>query len=374
MTATVGVKSPGSMDVIVERKVTPPAQLWAYLGALLLAGEVYLVVKWVTGPYFAHVSTGPSVPPTWMKIAINSVEVVSVLGFLVWMYVFLVRPWRQSRQVTFMGQFSVALMLTSLYDPLSNYFQTWFTYNSYFVNRGNALSGIPGWVSYGRPGAMVAWPAILVPTAYPWLLGGLGLIGAWVMKKAAARWPRRSGLFLIAVCFVFMMVVDFLIEGMGALRLGFWAYSGGPFALNPSHFYKFPLNELFIAAAVFTAPASFIYFKNDHGQSIAERGLDRVDRRRRGVVQFLAVFAVTQMILLVFFHLPSAVVSMNQSAWPKDVQDRSYLTNHVCGAGTDRACPGPSIPASRPGSAYVSPSGGLVVPAHTSIPGLVPFK
>jgi hypothetical protein len=194
------------------------------------------------------------------------------------------------------------------------------------------------------------------------------------MKKAAARWPRRSGLFLIAVCFVFMMVVDFLIEGMGALRLGFWAYSGGPFALNPSHFYKFPLNELFIAAAVFTAPASFIYFKNDHGQSIAERGLDRVDRRRRGVVQFLAVFAVTQMILLVFFHLPSAVVSMNQSAWPKDVQDRSYLTNHVCGAGTDRACPGPSIPASRPGSAYVSPSGGLVVPAHTSIPGLVPFK
>ncbi|MND02321.1 hypothetical protein D3C83_216600 [compost metagenome] len=59
--------------------------------------------------------------------------------------------------------------------------------------------------------------------------------------------------------------------------------------------------------------------------------------------------------------------------WPADVQKRSYLTNHICGAGTDYACGGPAVPIPRPGSFHLDPEGRLVVPEQTKPPAVIPF-
>ena len=47
-----------------------PVQAWALLGGAILAVQLYIWAKWITGPYFVRVPAGPSDPPTLMKIVL----------------------------------------------------------------------------------------------------------------------------------------------------------------------------------------------------------------------------------------------------------------------------------------------------------------
>ena len=54
-----------------------------------------------------------------------------------------------------------------------------------------------------------------------------------------------------------------------------------------------------------------------------------------------AVFAAMQMCLLSGYHVPMAIwttITPN-SAWHEDMQQNSYLNDHICGVGTPRVCP-----------------------------------
>jgi hypothetical protein len=62
------------------------------------------------------------------------------------------------------------------------------------------------------------------------------------------------------------------------------------------------------------------------------------------------------------YHVPTGLLALNTTAWPRDVQNRSYFTNRVCGALVDRACPGPHTPISPPGRPYLNYEGQLVTP------------
>src|SRR5208283_1312984 len=55
----------------------------------------------------------------------------------------------------------VACGLLFFQDPLLNYLNTWSTYNSWMFNRGSWVQHIPGWVSYGEPGRMMAEPLLM---------------------------------------------------------------------------------------------------------------------------------------------------------------------------------------------------------------------
>jgi hypothetical protein len=79
--------------------------------------------------------------------------------------------------------------------------------------------------------------------------------------------------------------------------------------------------------------------------------------------------------------VPNVWIALHSSVWPQDVQQRSYFTDRLCGAGTDRACPGPAVPNVRndngdqdAGSAYITPEGRLVWPARTVLLPVVPFQ
>jgi hypothetical protein len=67
--------------------------------------------------------------------------------------------------------------------------------------------------------------------------------------------------------------------------------------------------------------------------------------------------------------VPNALIAERGSAWPQDVQKRSYFTSGVCGPGTDVACPDPRVPFPRGESSLrVAPDGSLVVPNGTTPP------
>ena len=135
-------------------------------------------------------------------------------------------------------------------------------------------------------------------------------------------------------------------------------------------------------SALFTAVASLRYFTNDRGEMIVERGIDKVKAgpRTKVLIRALAAVAAVHLALIVFYNIPNSWIGIHSDEWPADLQKRSYLTNYVCGDGTDRACPGPALPNARfdtndfdGGSAYVTPGGGVVIPEDTTVPPAVPF-
>jgi hypothetical protein len=368
---------------LVEPRRNLPVNIWAIVGALILAAEAWVLIRWVTGPYFARVPSGPSVPPTWMKVSLIAWQVVSIpaaLGLVVW---FVVRPWLRDRRIGADGLLVIAFCTMWFQDPISSYGGHWFTYNSWMVNFGSWVNDIPGWMSYGRPGAMLSEPILFTPAAYVYIFVIVMLFGSWVMRKTRARFPGLSNLGLVLVCYAVMIVFDVVLEGVVWMPMGIFGYHGGHWALFANSYHKYPILEGFTIGATFTVVACLRYFTNDKGQILPERGADRAGggRGRKLLVRALATVAAVQIAFFVTYNAPNFWAGMHSTAWPKDVQDRSYFTNGLCGAGTDRACPGPAVPLSRNdnsdpvrgGSAYVAPGGRLVVPPSTHIPNAIPF-
>jgi Spirocyclase AveC-like len=329
---------------------------WAIVGAAFLAFTVYLIVAWVVGPYFRSVSPGPIQPPTWMKaVQVTWMALgIPLTGWVLWR--FLVAPWRRDGRPTTDGLMALACLLLVVQDPWSSYVQHWFTYNAWLPNMGSWVNGIPGWIAYGKPGAQVPEPILWSPFMYCYAFFAITVTGSGFMRRCASRWPSLGAIRLFALCAVFMFGVDVVLEGVLFLPLGFFSYAGGHWAIFPEAYHKFPAHEAVFAGTMFAVLASVRYFVDDRGHSVAERGIDTVRTRpaMKAGVRFLAIFGVFSVAVLTCYNIPSAIMAANSTAWPSDVQKRSYLMDHICGQATGRACPGPGLPIAR-GHATIPP-------------------
>jgi hypothetical protein len=231
---------------------------------------------------------------------------------------------------------------------------------------------------------MLVEPILIIPGVYGYVFVITMFLGAWVMRRAKARWPRIGTVGLIGVCFVGMVLFDIVLEGVIFMPLGIWEYPGGrgP-AMFPGTYHAFPVNEIITVSTTFTAVACLRYFRNDRGQTLVERGSEllRMSAGKQAVVRALAVLAGVHVALFITYTIPNTWIGMHSKEWQRDLLDRSYLTDGLCGAGTDRACPGPGVPLSRndntgsdKGSAYITPDGKAVIPANTQLPQTYPFK
>jgi hypothetical protein len=366
----------------VEQKKTLPVNIWAFIGALIIAFEAWVLLRWVTGPYFMRVPAGPSDPPTLMKVFLVGWQVVTIPAALGLLYWFVFRPWRRDRRVGVDGMLLIAFLTMWWQDPISSYGGHWFTYNTWMINRGSWVNSIPGWSSFGRPGEMLSEPFLFVPGAYSYIFVIVMFFGCWVMRRTRRRFPRLSNLGLIGVCFVAMYAFDFLLEGILWLPMGVFEYQGGHWGIFADTYHKFPLHEGLTIGSVFTAVACLRFFTNDRGQTIVEHGADEIrgGGGRKFATRTFAIIAAVQLAMFVGYNVPNFWVGTHSTAWSTDIQKRSYFTSGICGEGTGRACPGPGVPLVRNNngnpdktSAYVGPDGALVIPPGTKIPAVVPF-
>lgn len=304
-------------------------------------------------------------------------QVAGILVTIVLLYVVLVRPWRRDGRPSTDGLMAIACLLLVFQDPWSSYVQHWFTYNSSLPNMGSWVNEIPGWLAFGAPGRQVLEPLLWSPFMYCYAFFGITVLGSVAMRKAKRRRPHWGNLRLFGFCCAFMIVVDFVLEGVLFLPLGFYSYAGGHWSLFPDAYHKFPAHEAVFAGTMFAVMASVRYFVDDKGQSLAERGTDsiRAPAGRKSLLRFLAIFGIFNVAVLACYNIPTAIIAANSTAWPADVQKRSYLTDRVCGQGTGRACPGPNVPISRGASSiHLGPNGQLVLPDGTPAPNIVPFS
>lgn len=335
------------VDPAAERaRRSAPVLWWALIGGGFLVFAVYLVVAWVTGPWFHTVSPGPIHPPGWMEmvqVTWMAVGIPLTAGFL---WHFLIGPWRRNGRPTSDGLIVLACLCLVIQDPWSSYVQNWFGYDAWLPNMGSWVHEIPGWMAYGTPAHQVPEPILWSPFMYCYAFFTIICLGCWFMRRCAARWPGIGQIRLVALCFGFMMMIDIVLEGVLFLPLGFFTYAGGHWAIFPHSYMKFPLHEPVFAGGMFALLSCVRYFTDDRGQTLAERGIETVKTGslRSAGLRFLAIYGALSTIVLGAYNIPTALFAAHSTAWPADVQKRSYLLDGLCGQGTGRACPGPGVP------------------------------
>ena len=356
-----------------------PVVAWAFVGGVILAVQLYVWAKWVTGPYFAPVPPGPSDPPTWMKTVLTIWTGVIVAGWPVAVYHFLIKPWRRERRITTDGMLLLAFTFLFFQDPLLNYLNTWCTYNSWLWNRGSWVQDIPGWVSWGKPGAMMPEPLLMNGFGYSYGVLICTMLGCWVMRRAKLRWPNLGVPGLLGVLVVFTFFFDIVMEGFFLMPMGLFTYPGAikSLSLFPDTYHQYPIYQGLMWGAVQAGFCSLRFFTDDRRRTFAERGLEHVQggRFKHETTRFLAIFAAISAFFFLFYNLPAQWLAMHAEPWPEDIQKRSYFTMGICGEGTGRLCPHPALPIDQgETSAYIDPDGNVVLPEGVELPKIVPFE
>lgn len=355
---------------------TRPISWWAGLGFGFLAFAAYLIITWLASGEAHRVPSGPTPLSTGMKIALGVQQWGLFAGMLALIWFKAIRPRIRTGSFTLDGLMVLSFSLMWWSDPFYNYFTPGFSYNAYFVNLGSWVGHTPGWMS---PHAdKIPQPLIWLPGVYTCAFMAMVMIVNFIMRKARERNPTLSATSLWLIAFLPMMVAGTLWEAL-FMVMGSHHYGSAirGFALNPGHYYEFPVYQGITASLLYCSWGAMRFHRDDRGHSFAERGIERlnVSQRAQGWMRFFAVSGAITGIFFAFYHLPNAMIALEGDSWPKDVQQRSYFVNGVCGQGTDVACPDTRVPFPRGTSSLrVAPNGTLVIPEGTTRPQLVPFS
>jgi hypothetical protein len=381
-TTSVGV-DPTARAVDTRARSITPVKWWAAIGVIVVLFEVFVLTRWITGPLFERVPVGPTPVPTYMKVALTFFQIASIPAALLCIYLLVVRPWRRDGRLSVDGAFTIAFTTLWFQDPLSAYSGHWMVYNSWAINFGSWLNSIPFALGKAAPGAMLVEPILIMPGVFVWLFVFAMLTGCWVMRVAHRRWPHFGVVRLGLICIGVSWVMDFIFEGLVFMPLGVWEYPGGHLNIFADTYHQYPLHEMFFAGGFFGVVAMLNYFRNDRGETLADRGLEslKVSDRTKNILRAFATIGIVNVGMLVFYNIPNTWTATHSAEWPEDLVQRSYFTNGICGADTDQMCPGPAVPQYRNdnrnsdgGSAHLDPSGQVVVPPDTKLPALVPFE
>ena len=150
-------------------------------------------------------------------------------------------------------------------------------------------------------------------------------------------------------------------------RTGVYTYGGGDPSLSlfDDHYYKYPLWVGAVWGDRVGLIAALRYFKDDRGNTFAERGIDEVKTtpRRKQFLRLLALIGAMNASFAFVYNVPVQFFSSHAQAFPQDLLDRPYLLGGVCGVGTSYACPDPRVPIPRGSeSGRVTPEGKFIAP------------
>jgi hypothetical protein len=347
--------------MVTGRKIRP-VTWWALAGMVSVTIFGYTWTRWIVSGNAKRTPHGPTPLPTYMRVAINVEEAVALVLLVICLYFFLVRPWRRERRLTLDGMLCIGLMTCYWQDLAANFIRpSYVLYNSYFIQFGSWTNYIPGFVEpnahlFAEP-VLWEWPLYIAFSMPPILLTN------YLMRKAKNRWPQLGTFGLFMVAFSALAIADVCLE-IPFLLQGLYTFPGAIswLTLFHGHYYQFPIYEPVLIGLYIGAFACVRYFTDDKGRTVAERGIDQVraSPRQKTWFRLFAIAGILNVIFLLSNISVGLIDGLYGSAWPKDIVSRSYLTNGLCGPGTDYACPSPSIPIPLRGSSHIGPDGKLV--------------
>lgn len=322
---------------------------WATAGAVLLAFEAIVLARWVFGPNFKSTSPGPDQISRGHQIFFIALQIAVPLAALAALYFWVYRPWRLKGRLTTDGMFTLSAAMVFFWDMSMNYTSVSLLYNSHLVNRGAWANGSwPGWVS---PNANLLPESLFITIpGYVALVFSQVVLVLWIVRKIKARRPKLGAPATVAFIFVGLVVVDTIIETL-LLRTEIYAYPGAIRAITlfAGHTYQVPLSETVLFGGVaLGAIACLSHFRDDRGQTVVERGLDkvRVGPRSKQLIKFFAIFGAVHVVFLVLYMVPQQWFAVHSGPFPSGY--KSYMVNDMCASGSDgKTCPGPGVPMPR---------------------------
>lgn len=359
-------------NTATERRKFKPVTVFAAVGIFFTLLEAYVIIKWISGPNFKPTPVGPSEVPTYMKVGLTGLTIIGIIMWVFCVWKFLIQPWRREGHITVDGLFTIAFVFIYWMDPFGDMVVPQFTYNAWLTNMGSWLNDTPMVVMAN--GHLIPEPYLLTGPLYLWCIFGVVVVANKLMKRAQDRFPQMGTFGLIGLTVVAFIIWDLFWE-LTFIRIGYWTYPTTPKMLTifGDSWYRIHLTEPIMWGTTWALFACLRYFKNDKGQTVAERGIENVKggAAKLTALRYFALYGVISLAFLLGYVIPTNAIAINGDEWPKDTLERSYFTNGICGDGTTYACPGQGTPIPREKSAHVDPDGKLVqgvIPQSPRVP------
>ena len=326
--ATQTVQGPGNLE---RRATSRPVRRWgwshvfALIGVPILFAELWTLVAWLSdGPHQITQYREAGRPFEWWTA--RGAE-ISVILLSLWVIVRLVKGCRQERKLfTFDVMLCIAGASQYWVASLLNYFQPLLAYNSYFVNVNDPCGYIPGVVN--PVCSATPSPAIFMFAVVSFVAVGMAWFLCWVLGKAKARWPSMTRGQEWAVLMGASAILVFVTE-MQTLPLHLWSYPGTPWSIPVFGGARYPIVNELTAFTMWTGLFSaLMYFKNDRGQTIAERNLEGYSPRVARGITFMAIYGAVQLLVIIPGTAPDLILGFHQKQWPADTPPA--LVNGMC--------------------------------------------
>lgn len=316
---------------------SPPIVWLARVGALIVALQAYIYIRWILSDEFTPIPPGPDPVPThtvWIIKIAEAICIVGTIASIIW----LVRKTRREGRFPTIGVFLVAWLLAAWQDVGVNAVRPVFGYNTEFFQMGTWAEFVPGWVSKG---AETPAPILYTLGDY-FLFFPLAVLGINAMvERARKRWPRLNKAGIVAGLLLLFLVLDTIGEQL-LQRQGLWTYFrvNETWSMFTGTIAQFPLYENIVFGSIVMVLSICIYiFRRKDGGLVSDAGIERLKTKRGvSIIRILALTAVINAIMLVF-NLGYNLVNQHADITPPSVP--SYLHVEMCGAPGNLPCPPP---------------------------------
>ncbi len=320
---------------------------WIVCGAAWFALFVYCMTAWVFGPDFVPVTLGRDQAPADYVRFIRTLEVIMLVltAGLLWLFVF--KPLVRDRRLSFDGLFFLACGTMVLQEPWHAWIRPQLLYNDIFINYGSWM----GYLPVSNPTAhLTPLPIAFAGLGYFWIVAGPAWCGSLWMRRARGRNPDISTAKLIGLCMLGFCIFDLIIESF-ITRTGMFIYASTVpwLTLFSGKSYQFPLTETLCWAGTYTVLACFHFFRNDRGETWADRNFDSlaIPSSIKTFSRWLAMVGVCQMIIFFTWNLPYFFFALHGGKFVVTEESHPWLTAGLCGTSTPYDCPGPGVPFAR---------------------------
>lgn len=287
-------------DIEVRHRVTPAA-VFAALGVMFIAFQLWIFIRWAADGQAHAVSSTPdsiSAPHavvTWMLQAVVLLLAVVFTGIVV-------RQCRRAGHITFDAALLLGYFLSFWQSPLFNYETVALVVNPHSVNVTTWGPYIPGWDSprpQDQPETLLGLSGAGFVALMMWVW-----IQAWLTGRIARYFPDWTWSRLLPASLLAGLAVDFLIEAIW-MNTGFYSYAIAPTALTLLHGHWFGPQLLYYAAVtLFISTAAVVIRHDAQARGTVPYifcGTQTLGLRLSGTVRLLAGVGLANVLLLAYF-------------------------------------------------------------------------
>ncbi len=320
----------------------PVVKLFAALGVVVLLIIAHALIGWISSPDFKPSPVGPDPIPPMTLMVVHAMEATLVAGSVWFTWSILIKPWIRDRRISWDGWLMLALLTMWVQDCMCNYFNFTFMYNAYFLNMGSWGAHLPGWQA-PRQGNLPE-PLLFMGGIYLWVTLLNVLVFCWIIGKLRIWLPNMTLLGHLPFAFAVLVAIDLMTDIPGPW-FGFYAYAAAPrfgtlWAGTP---HQLPVYTVVLMSAHYTMLGMLRLYRNDRGESWAERGISELHIGNSGktLIRYLALVGFCNMSYFFIYMMPYNWMALQSDTMPKFP---SYMRVDICGKGTPYACPSREVP------------------------------